>query len=105
MKDEVLRKIKAGEIVVDITSYQYNGNTAVLLKDKDDFPYCALTVNTVPLDYGMAAIDINNIPWAEDFVKENGLGELIEYVTSGFCTYPVYKLNIDKLRALGKKVA
>lgn len=45
-----------------------------------------------------AFVDTNNCPWAEDFIKEYGLGEPTGYRgASGFCTYPLYKFNLEKI--------
>ena len=43
---------------------------------------------------GMAFIDINNCPWAEEWLKKNNLAEPAGYSRqSGFVTYPLYKWN------------
>lgn len=48
---------------------------------------------------GFAYVDTNNMPGAEQFIKENGLGEPTgAWTRSGFCTYPLYKFNIDELK-------
>lgn len=43
---------------------------------------------------GMAFLDINNCPWAEEWLKKNNLAEPAGYSRqSGFVTYPLYKWN------------
>lgn len=43
-------------------------------------------------------LDTNNCPWAVEFVESNDLGENTgRTVRSGYCTYPVVKLNVEKI--------
>ena len=45
-------------------------------------------------------VDINNCPWALDFISEYGLGEDTDmYGISGYCTYPLVEFNIDVLKS------
>lgn len=59
-----------------------------------------ITVNLESVPEGFAYIDINNcgesiIQWltANDFMEPTG-----EFLTSGFVSYPLYKLNLPKIR-------
>ena len=46
----------------------------------------------------MAYIDTNNCPWAEDFLIDNDFGiPTGEYKASGFCVYPLYQLDLEKI--------
>ena len=43
-------------------------------------------------------IDTNNCPWAMEFIKQHGFGQATgRMVRSGYCTYPVVKLDIEKI--------
>lgn len=43
-------------------------------------------------------IDTNNCPWAMEFIKQHGFGQATgRMVKSGYCTYPVVKLDIEKI--------
>lgn len=43
-------------------------------------------------------IDTNNCPWAVDFIMKYGLEiETARTVRSGFCEYPVVKLNVKEV--------
>ena len=43
-------------------------------------------------------IDTNNCPWAMDFIKQHSFGQATgRMVRSGYCTYPVVKLDIEKI--------
>lgn len=78
--------------------YLDNHNTCIALIATDGEPYAIITKNIEELPEDFAAIDTNNCPWAEDFLKENDLGEETEMsFASGFCHYPIYKLNLNKI--------
>lgn len=70
----------------------------------EEGPYCTFTVN-LPLcgmlDDKVTAIDSNNCPFAGKFLEENGIAEFIgKGVQSGYCTYPLYRINTEKLKEL-----
>lgn len=90
------------DVTIRKTKYQYNGNLAIVLWCKDGEPYGNLTTNLdekLPPD--MAYVDTNNMPDAERFIKENDLGEDTGIIAkSGYCSYPLYKFNIDKMEEM-----
>lgn len=44
---------------------------------------------------------LNNMPELKKFIEENDLGEFTGLMQrSGFCEYPLYMFNVDKLREL-----
>lgn len=82
------------------TKYSYNNRLAIVVRDEDETPFTNLTVNLEfgPLEENQAFIDINNNPWAEEFLEKNN----IAYYTgisapSGYCIYPLYEFNLSKL--------
>lgn len=43
-------------------------------------------------------VDTNNCPWAEKFLRENGIAKPTGIVMqSGFCSYPLYEFDLSKL--------
>ena len=87
-----------GEIeIVDlvVSRYATYNNTAIALTCSDSRePYGALTVNIQPLKNGIAAVDTNNSPDAEEFIKKYNLGKpLGTTLQSGFCEYPLYNFS------------
>lgn len=89
-----------------VAEYMDNHTLAISLVTDIGEPYCHLTVNLMESDVfasnDTAFVDTNNCPWAEEFIISNGLGEPLGLVGhSGFCTYPLYKFNMDKLTARG----
>ena len=74
----------------------YNGHIAVQLFC-DEGPFATITVNVDGIesfDKDYSCLDTNNCPWVEKFVKEYNLGTFEGvYLNSGYCMYPVYRLN------------
>lgn len=89
------------EVVINLSCYANNGSLFMELLDKETYePYSSLTVNLWnELPENMAFIDTNNCPEAEIFIKENELGSFTGYrEQSGFCKYPLYEFDLNKLR-------
>lgn len=92
------------DFIFNIDVYVNNGNTAINIYCKeDDFwePYANLTVNLdMTLDSTKAFIDTNNlddefIKYLEEqgFISNTGLKR-----QSGFILYPLYTLNLVKIK-------
>ena len=93
---------KTYEIWLSRSKYR-NNDTLAVMADYIEGPFAVLTVNLDdPLqDEEYAYIDINNCPWAEDFIVDNDLGTFTgEYGYSGWCEYPLYHFNIDKIKSV-----
>ena len=88
------------EIVMQVTSYQNNGQIAILLYEKKTGEYYSdLSVNVKDFDNKLyMAVDTNNFPYWEEFIKKYNLWTLVDYVHSWFCSYPVYEMDLDELR-------
>ena len=96
----------SGDIEVNVTSARYlNNNYAVRLTETDGMPFATITVNLGDkLPDGYAYLDTNNCPWAEEFVTENDLAEFVGgYATSGFCIYPLYKFDTNKITEVTRR--
>ena len=91
---------KEYNLVVKTSHYTNNDSLAVMIETDEGEPFDTITVN---LADGIATdkyqyVDTNNCPWAENFIKSNGLGTptgLWGY--SGFCKYPLYQFNLKAL--------
>lgn len=90
-------------IYFELAQYANNGNLAVnMLIDREiiDAPFGCCTVNLcMNLQMGFAYIDENNLPGITTWLEENGLGSRIAgcFATSGFCTYQLFKFDMDVL--------
>ena len=80
MKNEFIIKdffSKERKVKLQVAKYLNNGNTYIGLTEEDDNPN------------------------AESFILDNELGENTgETMRSGFCVYPLYKFNQEKLENL-----
>lgn len=93
------------DITISTDKYRFGGSLAIELGSESEGPFATLTVcleDDLGLPYFLnedeAFVDTNNCPWAEKFIKDNGLGEPTGKVArSGFCTYPLYRFNLKKL--------
>lgn len=92
-------------VQLEINQYMNNGCLYIGLVSYEDGypePYGDLTVNLTGKapDY-CGYVDLNNMPELEKFIEENDLGEFTGLTQrSGFCEYPLYLFNVDKLREL-----
>ena len=83
--------------------YTTNGNTAVIMlcKDEEGYvePFADLTVNIIDLPKDEAAIDTNDLTGITEWIEQNKIGAPTgRYITSGFCSYPIYKLNLENIK-------
>ena len=93
------------EVQLDIQTYQNNGRIFIgLITNEDGYPepFADVTVNIdAPAPNYCGYLDTNNLSNVERFVCENDLGEFTGLTgRSGFCEYPLYLFNVDKLREL-----
>ena len=88
------------KVNVIVDRYYNNRNLAINLFDPVEGPFARLTVNIVKLKPGLAFVDTNNCPWAEEFIAEHKLGKPTgEFGRSGRCIYPLYEFDMDALNA------
>lgn len=95
---------KPEKVVLTIERYCDPPNLAIDLDSKDG-PYTGLTVNLgVPLPPNMAFIDTNNNPEAPEFLGKYGLAKFTGgLVQSGYCVYPLYEFDMNKLKEAAPK--
>lgn len=93
------------QVQVEVDVYLDNKSLCVSLTTMEDGipePYGNVTVNldgTVP-NY-CAYVDTNNMPDIEAFLVENGIAESTGLLKgSGYCVYPLYLFNPERLRGL-----
>lgn len=90
------------DVILTQEEYSYGGLAVEIISVKDgaaEEPFSTLTVWLFPMDAEdrMAFVDTNNNPWAEKFLKENGLAtDTGERMSSGYCTYPLYQFKTEK---------
>ena len=92
-------------VYLEVGHYTNNNNTALQLFTEHGSPFATITTNIVDLPEGCAAIDINNCPWALEFLERYELVKDYWFpVQSGFCVYPVVQLDLEKLKEIAKEM-
>lgn len=87
------------KVVIEKSEYP-NGNTAIVLIDAEEGEEIAVLTVNLGAKLGserQAYLDTNNFPEGEQFIKENNFGEMIGVGMSGFCTYPLYILDLEAM--------
>ena len=83
-----------------VARYQVDNSMAIEIWNREDGPIARITVCIAGsmLADDEVVLDTNNCPWAVEFVESNGFGEDTgRRVRSGYCVYPVVKLNVEKI--------
>lgn len=91
------------KLELEINAYLDNHRMYIGLIETDGEypePFADLTVNiNAPCPDYCGYVDTNNCPELEDFIAEHGLGEFTGMMgSSGFCSYPLYMFNVERLR-------
>lgn len=81
-------------------TYNNNNNLAIEIIDVDTIePFTDLSVNIAPLPKNQFCVDINNFKEGIDLIKKYDLAiDTGLTLSSGFCSYPVYELNIENAK-------
>lgn len=71
-------------------------------EDGYEEPFGDVTVNlSVAAPNYCGYLNVNDMPDIEKFITDNDIGEFTGFTQrSGFCEYPLYLFNVDKLREL-----
>ena len=93
------------EIQLEVEQYLHNGNLCISMYYKEDgewLPYGELTTNLpTRLPPYCGYVDTNNLSGVIDFIEKYGLGQNTGLeAQSGFCRYPMYLFDAEKLREL-----
>lgn len=91
------------KLELEINSYMDNNRMYIGLVEVDGEypePFADLTVNiSAPCPDYCGYVDTNNCPELEGFIEKHGLGEFTGLMgNSGFCSYPLYLFDPEKLR-------
>lgn len=97
-------KTKYGNFKVDFLStdtYIYDGSPAITAWNYADGPIAHITVclDDDGLEANQSYVDTNNCPWAPEWITENNLGkDTGKQRRSGYCTYPLYEFDMEKIK-------
>ena len=100
---KIINDYKEGKIYIYRDTYVNNGSLAVFLKNEKGEGITVITVNIEVSDYigdeQCAYVDTNNYPWVEKFLVKNNIAQPTgEIGCSGFCGYPLYRFDLNKLK-------
>lgn len=89
-------------ISLQAMTYENNGTLALMVfydENGDDSDVISVNLNNTMMQNDECCfIDTNNIPWAPRFLEKFNLAEPTGvYQRSGFCTYPLFRIHLDKL--------
>ena len=81
------------------TTYTDNDNLALFIRDSEGAGIAVITVNLGDeLPETDAFIDTNNNPWAVQLITAAGIAEDLDITgQSGFCSYPLFRFDLDKI--------
>lgn len=85
---------------LQVGRYKADNSRAIEIWNREDGPIARITVCIAGsmLAEDETVLDTNNCRWAVEFVESNGFGENTgRTVRSGYCVYPVVKLNVEKI--------
>lgn len=88
-------------VYLQVGKYMADNSVAIQTWNQEDGPIATITVCLCDRSLGEdeAYIDTNNCPWAIDFIEQEGLGKRTGRMgRSGYCTYPVVKFDMQKVR-------
>lgn len=93
------------EVVLDMQLYTNGRIYLGLIEVAEDGypePYADITTNIdAPAPAYCGYLDTNNLSNIEQFIVENEIGVFTGLMgSSGFCRYPLYRFNVEKLRSL-----
>ncbi len=85
-----------------INTYYADESLALEIWNNEEGPIAGLTTCLGSATKGYAYLDINNCPWAIDLVNKLGIGaDTGKIERSGFCFYPLYEFNMEKVKEYG----
>ncbi len=92
-------------VTLTVNTYVDNNSLYVgMITEEDGFPepYGDVTVNLLAaVPPYCAFVDTNNMPELEDFLVKNGIAEFTGLMQqSGYCSYPLYLFDMEKMREL-----
>ena len=95
------------DISISISKYCKGDRLAIMLNSMNEGPFTSLTVNLpeIVIKENQAFVDTNNCTWAPEFIEQYSLGKATgEYGESGFCRYPLYEFDMDKIQRFVRRV-
>ena len=93
-------------VYLKLSRYCFGNTRLIKMICEDGEPWGSATVNIQGhyFEDDEVVLDTNNMPNIEPFILSTGVGmDTGKKVQSGFCTYPVYKLNLSWIKEMEEK--
>lgn len=84
-----------------VDHYLTDSSLAIWIKNNNHGAIAKITtcLDRLLIKQNEAFVDVNNCPWAEDFIRKYRLGEPTgQTQQSGFCTYPLYRFDMNEVK-------
>jgi len=87
-----------------VNKYANNNHIAISIVSAEG-PISNLTVNIDRIEKypeDCSCVDTNNFPEGTELIKKLSIGKPCGILSSGYCVYPVYKFDIEKVKEFTK---
>ena len=96
--------------LLSVRRYANNNHIAISVYSPEEGPIADITVNIRGIenqtDIDKSCVDTNNFPEATRLIRELGIGKYTSLeLVSGWCAYPVYEFDMDKVEKYTKEDA
>lgn len=89
-----------GEELYLIKTKYHDGNLAIVVNDRFDEPFCKVSVNLPEYKDQLDKLDgeyvfVKNYDeneWVDDLIEQNFFKDTGKRISSGFCSYPLWKV-------------
>lgn len=90
-------------IFLELHEYEKNGTLAILMVFDEGDVVITKNLSSPKQTKTRAYLDTNNVPGIEQFILDNGLGIKVGSAESGWCTYPLYEINVESIKAKNRE--
>lgn len=93
--------------ILSVRKYANNDHVAISVFSPEEGQIADITVNISGIENrytDCSCVDVNNFPEAIRIIKELGIGRYLGYeLVSGWCAYPVYEFDLEKIAKYEKE--
>lgn len=91
--------IETDGMKLTLKAQKYPDRLVIMANEDNGMPYGRITVFITELPENYATIDTNNWPELPDIIEKYKLGKFMnQMVPSGYCEYPVYEFDMNRIK-------